>query len=500
LYLSFINGQKDKNMKRILHISYLLLAVFSLWSCSKNFLEEPPRTVTILDLINDPQNGAERILGAVYNRLYDWETHSFAWLGVSSITSDEADKGSSPGDGGADKIELDAWTFAPSSLSFNDVWEGNFEGVGRACNAIAFFEQMDLPQVDQQRFIGEAKFLRAYYNWNLVRCYGVIPKIDKVLASQADIEAASIRASESEIYAFIEQDLRDAISGLPNSVTAAERGRPTNYAAQAFLAKVLLYQERWAEAEGLADAVIGSNQYELFSDYGLIWREAGEFGKESLWEINAVTLNPSKGITGYTEVQGMRGSGDNDFGWGFNTPSERLYNSYEPGDKRRDATFLTSGSMLWDGYQTASDLPNRWYNYKAYCSKIAETNFDRNQSNKNLRVFRYGEVLLIKAEAANELGDTTSALGAINQLRARAGLGGIFAEGVNQLREKIYTERWHEMAMEHDRIFDLRRTGRAEQVLQAAGKAYMPGKHEYFPIPQRQIDLSGGKLLQNPGY
>lgn len=487
-------------MKKILTIAALALALMGNWSCGKGFLEEPSRTVTIQDLINDPQNGAERILGAVYNRLYDWETHSFAWIGVSSITSDEADKGSTPGDGGADKIELDAWTFVPSSLSFNDVWEGNFEGVGRACNAIAFFEQMDLPQVDKQRFIAEAKFLRAYYNWNLTRCFGGIPKIDKVLASQADIEAASVRASQAEIYAFIEQDLRDAITGLPTTVSAAEYGRPTTYAAQAFLAKVLLYQQRWAEAESYADAVISSNQFSLLPDYGMIWREAGEFGKESLWEINAVTLNPSRGITGYTEVQGMRGSGDNDFGWGFNVPSESLFNSYEPGDKRRDATFLVSGSVLWDGYQTASDLPNRWYNYKAYCSKIAETNFDRGQSNKNLRVFRYGEVLLIKAEAANELGDTTAALVAVNELRARAGLGQTFAGGVEQLRQKIYTERWHEMAMEHDRIFDLRRTGRAEQVLKAIGKAYTPGKHEYFPIPQRQIDLSGGKLLQNPGY
>jgi starch-binding outer membrane protein, SusD/RagB family len=487
-------------MKRVNIFFCLFALVCTTLSCGKNFLEEPSRTVTIDDLINNPQNGAERILGAVYNRLYDWETHGFSWVGLSSITSDEAEKGSSPGDSGADKIELDAWTINPTNLSFNEFWEGHFEGVGRATNAIAFFEKMNVPDADKNRLIGEAKFLRAYFNWCLVRCFGGVPKIDRVLESQADIEAASTRASQAEMYAFIESDLRAAIAGLPDAITAKEHGRPARAAAQAFLAKVMLYQGRWSEADGLATDVIQANRYALLTDYGMIWREDGEFSKESLWEINCVTSNPTRGISGYTEVQGMRGSGDNDFGWGFNVPSEQLAQRYEPGDKRKGGTILVSGSVLWDGYQTDAALPNKYYNYKAYCSKVAETDFNRNQSNKNLRVFRYGEVLLIKAEAANELGDTTAAALAINALRARAGLNAIFAEGVTQMRAKIYQERAVEMAMEHDRTFDLRRTGRAGQVLRAAGKNYIDGKHDLFPIPQRQIDLSGGKLAQNPGY
>jgi starch-binding outer membrane protein, SusD/RagB family len=486
--------------KYIIYISCFTALIFGLISCSKSFLEEPPRTVTMADLLNDPQNGSIRVLGAIYHRLYDWEAHGFSWVGVSSITSDEADKGSSPGDGGADKIEMDSWNLNPSNISFKEVWEGHFEGVGRACNAIAFFEQSTLADADKTRFIGEAKFLRAYFNWNLVRCFGGIPKIDRVLSSQADIEAASIRATQAEIYDFIEQDLNAAIGGLPSSIAASERGRPTQAAAQAFLAKLMLYRQRFGEANSLCDAVISSNQYGLLPDYAQIWREAGEFGKESLWEINAVTTNPSRGLVGYSEVQGMRGSGDGDYGWGFNVPSQRLFDSYEPGDKRREATILVSGSVLWDGYQTDAALPNKYYNYKAFCSKTQETNNNRNQSNKNLRVFRYGEVLLIKAEAANEIGDTTAALVALNALRTRAGLPTTYAGSVDQLREKIYHERSVEMAMEHDRTFDLRRTGRAGQVLRAAGKGFIDGTHEFFPIPQSQIDLSGGKLAQNPGY
>lgn len=487
-------------MKKSLIYFTILAAFITIVSCSKNFLEEPARTVTINDLINNPSTGADRILGAIYNKMYDWNIHSFAWIGVSSITSDEADKGSTPGDGGTDKIELDGWLISPSNLSFNDVWEGNYEGVGRACYAIQFFNQMNLADDVKNRYIGEAKFLRAYFYWNLWRCYGGVPKIDKVLASQADIETYSVRASSTEIYNFIESDLLDAMSKLPLTISSKENGRPTKYSAQAFLAKLYLYNKNWSLSKSMVDGIIGSNQYDLLPEYADIWREKGEFGKESIWEINAIGTNPPKGITGYTEVQGMRGSGLDDYGWGFNVPSQDLINAYEPGDKRKEGTVLERGKVLWDGYQSNPNLPNPFYNYKAYVSKTAETYFDRGQSNKNLRIFKYGEMLLIKAEVENELGDTTASLLAINKLRNRAGLGPITAESKDKLREKIYKERLVEMAMEHDRIFDLRRTGRAGAVLRKQGKAYIDGKHDLFPIPQRQIDLSGGKLAQNPMY
>jgi hypothetical protein len=476
------------------------LLLSALFSCSKNFLEEPPRVVTVDDLINNPEDGAQRILGAVYNRLYDWETHAFSWIGVSSITSDEADKGSTPGDGGADKAEMDSWTLSPTNLSFNEVWEGQFEGVGRACYAIDLIGRMDLPANEKNRYLAEARFLRAYYYWNLVRCFGGVPKIDRVLQSQADIEAASLRASAAEIYGFIEQDLLAAADALPMTVSAAEQGRPTRGAAEAFLAKLYLYQQNWGGSKTMCDRVIGTNLYDLLPDYAKVWREVGEFSEESLWEINCVATNPPKGIAGYTEVQGMRGSGAGDFGWGFNVPSQDLVNSYEPGDLRKAATILVSGSTLWDGFVTSPTLPNPYYNYKAYVSPTAESFFERGQSNKNLRVFRYGDLLLIKAEVENELGDTTAAKTALNRVRQRAGLGPVTAFSQANLRNLIYRERKVEMAMEHDRTFDLRRTGRAGAVLRALGKNYVDGKHDLFPIPQRQIDLSGGKLVQNPMY
>jgi hypothetical protein len=235
------------------------------------------------------------------------------------------------------------------------------------------------------------------------------------------------------------------------------------------------------------------------TDYAIIWREAGEFSSESIWEVNAVGTTPNKGVDGYFLVQAPRGPGG--LGWGFNTPTDDLYNAYEPGDKRRDATIMKRGQILWDGFEVNIGAPNLYYNYKSYISKTNETfNGDDVNTNKNYRIFRLGEILLIKAEAENELGDTTAAKAALNQLRLRAGLPPVYAINQTTMRNTIYKERRVEMAFEHDRMFDLRRTGRAASVLQGLGKPYVSPKHDLFPIPQIQINLSNNRLIQNPGY
>lgn len=487
-------------MRKSYHlIIVLLLGLVIILSCKKTFLEEAPRTVTINDLINNPQDGGQRLIAAVYSKLYDWNVHTFSWIGISSITSDDADKGSDLGDAGTDKNLLDGWTFDATSLSFDEVWIGNYEGIGRATYALQLIPQMTIPAADKDRYIGEAKLLRAYFYWNLVRVFGGVPKIDHVLESQSDIQASGIRASASEIYAFIEEDLNDALTKLPVTVSASENGRVTKGAAEAMLAKVSLYQQKWAQAKAMCDAIIASGQYSLVPDYALIWREAGEFSSESIWEVNAIGTTPNKGVDSYFLVQAPRGAGG--LGWGFNTPSQNLVDAYEPGDTRKAATIMQRGQTLWDGFVVNAGATNQYYNYKSYVSKTMESfNGDDVNTNKNLRIFRFGEILLIKAEAENELNDTTASKAALNQLRVRAGLLPINAISQTILRNNIYKERRVEMAFEHDRMFDLRRTGRAAFVLQAAGKPYMSPKHDLFPIPQHQIDLSAGRITQNPGY
>jgi starch-binding outer membrane protein, SusD/RagB family len=492
----------NSNEMKTTRKSYLFILAAILFiplACGKKFLEEPSRKVTINDLINNPTDGAQRVVGAVYNKLYDWQEHSFSWMGVTSITSDDADKGSDPGDTGADKLDLDNWTFNASSISFFEIWESNFQGIGRATYGLKFLQQMNLPQPEKDRYSAECKMLRAYFYFNLVRTFGGVPKIDKVLESQSEIQTASAKATAQQIYAFIEEDLNAAIGPLPVSIPAAERGRVSKGAAQSLLAKVYFYQGKWSQAKTMADAVINSAQYSLLTDYSMIWREAGEFSAESIWEVNAIGTSPSKGIEGYFVVQAPRGGGG--LGWGFNTPTSDLAAAYEAGDSRKAATIIFSGQTLWDGFVTNAAAPNPMYNYKSYVSKTQETfNGDDWNSNKNLRILRYGEILLIKAEVENELNNIAAAQAALNLVRNRAGLANTTAVTQNDLRNAIWKERRVEMAFEHDRMFDLRRTGRAGTVLRAHGKNYISPKHDLFPIPQRQIDLSNGKLIQNTGY
>lgn len=483
--------------KNIIHIGIgSLLIAFA--SCSKDFLDEPPRKDTIDDIINNPEEGAQRVIAAVYSKLYDWGLHSFSWIGLSSITSDDADKGSDPGDTGTDKHELDDWTFTPSGISFNEIWINNFEGIGRANYALRFIDEMELQTAEKERYLGEAKMLRAYFYWNLVRCFGGVPLVTEVLESSEEIDAAMQRASQEEIYAAIEQDLKDAADVLPATIPPSEYGRVSLYAAKGLLAKVYLYQEKWAASKQMCDEIEGGG-FSLMDDYALIWREVGEFSSESIWEVNAIGTTPNKGIASYFVIQAPRGAGG--LGWGFNTPSEDLVNAYESGDLRKDATIITSGQTLWDGFETNAAAPNAYYNYKSYVSKTMETfNGDDVNTNKNLRIIRYGEILLIRAEAENELGNLDQASADLNEIRNRAGLPNTTATDKTSMREAIWKERRVEMAFEHDRLFDLRRTGRAGEVLRAHGKNYIDGTHDLFPIPQAQIDLSNNRLTQNPGY
>jgi hypothetical protein len=184
-----------------------------------------------------------------------------------------------------------------------------------------------------------------------------------------------------------------------------------------------------------------------------------------------------------------------------------LINAYEPGDARKAATVIFSpvtpqvGDTLWDGYVIPTGTQSLYYNYKAYHSEKMESFFNnRDREEKNVHLLRYAEVLLMNAEAANEQGQTATAIMDLNMVRNRANLANTMAVSQVDLRTAIWNERRVELAMEHDRFFDLVRQGRAAQVMQASGKGFVANKNELLPIPATQIALSGGKLIQNPGY
>lgn len=484
-------------MKKI-YISMFALSAYFFSGCSNDYLDvDQTESISTKDIeLFNNDAGAATFVTAIYSKFLDWNMTSFSWIGLSSIASDDADKGSSPGDTGSDKDLMDALTYNASTPSTSEIFAANYEGINRCNQALSIIPQLDKADPAlRARLLGEAKFLRAFMYFTLVKTYGGVPIIDHLPnpSSEEDRVMQLTRKSSEEVYAYIENDLNDAIAALPNksAYPASERGRASKGAAYALLAKINLYQENWQKVVDNCNLVTG---YSIVSDYASMYRLAGENDAESIFEIQGTGSVPAKGISGYSNTQGARGAGG--WGWGFNTPSVSLVNAYEEGDVRKEATIIFAGTTLYDGRVVPLTVENPRYNYKAYSSAFT----DGWETDTNIKYLRYAEVLLMKAEALNELGQTTEAIPLLNQIRTRAGLANTTAVSQGDVRTAIWKERRVEMAMEHDRFFDLVRTGQAQASFAVDGKTFVTGKHELFPLPQAFIAQTGGLSTQNPGY
>ena len=470
---------------RINTLIYVLLATFLLAGCD-DFVEEVEVVAPTAEESGEVFTPAQFVTG-VYGRHTDF-SYAFAYLGITEIISDNADKGSSPTDTGTDKHLLDGLTYTSTSPSFRDMWTQWYKTIGRATLAIEYTEDYEpINESLRQRLIGEAKFLRALNYFWLVRGFGDIPIQEVNLVDRAPV---------SEVYAYIEQDLIDAAASLPakGDYAVADIGRATRGAAQGLLSKVYLYEKKWQQAADMANTVINSGDYALEPDYATVWRVSTENGPESLFELQARGEIIAHGIQQYSQTQGARGPSG--WGWGFNTPSEDLLNAFnDAGDTvRRDATIIFAGETLFDGREVSSSVENPRYNEKAYSS----ANPGAGESDKNIRVLRYAEILLIEAEALNELGQSAAALAPLNLVRERVNLADITTTDQGALRQMIWNERRLELAFEHDRWFDLIRTGQAESVMTALGLPFSE-KNKLFPIPNDQL-IQTPEMTQNPGW
>lgn len=493
---------------------FVALSGAGLTGCS-DFLDTPPQgQIGEAAVRNDPA-AAQSLVTGIYNSMWEGGMHGFDYVGMTNIASDDADKGSSPADGANSFGTLDNLNPTPSVGNLNNVWATYFRAIARANQALALIPLSAAEQTTRNQLEGEVRFLRAYFYFNLVRFFGGVPLISTVPpVDEINNTALQTRANREAVYALIISDLRFAANNLPIK-TQTQTGKATKTAAMGMLAKAYLYQKNWQQAYNLTDSISKNlaGTYSLLPNYANIWRETGANGPESIFEVQTgINLSCNAAIDIYSVCQGPRAGGKrgwSDLGFGFGTPSESLLKEYEPNDPRRNATIMfinqpPLGTVLWDGFRVPSrdSVENDRYNYKSYHSRTAERNCGNNDRlPKNLRILRLGEVLLIHAEAALALGRNADALADINRLRTRAGL----PEQATIDREKIWHERRVELGMEHDRFFDLVRQedvqpGRAVQAFAAHGKTFVKGKNEVFPIPQNQIQLSGGALTQNPGY
>ncbi len=497
----------------------LLAIIFS--GCKKDFLDRKAQGE--YNENNYPYPGGtgpyDLFINGAYETLRSYNVTVFPFVAAVSIRSDDADKGSTAADGGSDIITMDNLNLTSSNGVVNALWVGHYNLINQCNKVLDQVANDPNPNTAENLKVGaqaEARFLRGYAYFMLVRLFGNVPIIDSVTTS--DVSKLNIpQSTPAQVYAFIESDLQFAATNLPASWPAAFIGRATSGAANGLLAKVYLYEKKYALAMSTANLVMTSGRYNLSVNYNTVFDEEGENTAESLFEVQA-TATPSFPTTygsQYAQVQGVRGTSDMNLGWGFNVPSTALEAAYEPNDPRRYRTIFYSNpdSVTIYGERPQAGLPNPRYNNKVY-TKPAKRALIGNKGGwwMNVRLLRYADVVLIYAEAANELGgadNISKALAAVNSVRARARMSA--KPGVNALpdlaitdqatlRDAIRHERRVELGMEHERFFDIVRWGIAADVLQAQGKTFVVGKSELLPIPQAQIDISNGVLHQNNGY
>lgn len=486
----------------------LLLTIHILYGqiACKKFLDRKPLGAGIEGDVT--QGAVEDQVFGLYAATRNWGMTQLPFLMLNCARADDADKGSTETDGADVGDIVDNLNYTKDHWMLNSYWDDHFSFINLTNNVIQAVDSLGLTDEINLTNKAEGMFMRAYAYFDLVRTYGEVPLINfKVYdPAQANVPKSTV----ADIYAQIDSDLDSAALYLPLSWPENLKGRVTKGTANALHAKAYLYRENWSMALAKCEEVINSGQYSLYPDYQTLFTEDGENSTESIFEIqNYENSNGSQNFSNsFAQYQGVRGSGDWDLGWGWNAPNEVLVDSYEAGDPRKDATILYSGQP--DGIYGAvvpgsPPLARPYWNKKVYTDPARrQQTGDRFGLWLNMMVLRYADVLLMAAEAANEMGDAGKALGYLEQVRARARNGAAVLPEITttnqvELRDAIRHERRSEFGMEFERFFDLVRWGIAQQVFAAMGVTYEP-RDKYYPIPQNAIDKSGGVLTQNPDY
>lgn len=473
-------------------------SALALSSCSSDYLDLKPEGRPTVGEV--PVGGFEAQAFGLYSTLLSQGGISdFTSVWTRIIRADDSEKGSTESDGAADGNVFDRFAYVATNGHINNNWKGHYKLIFDANELINVAEASGDTTEGTLTNIAEAKAIRGFAYFQLRRDYGEVPIILLTIDDPQDEIAP--KNTVAEVDAQIEKDLLDAMAALPTQWPTAYLGRATKGMAQAYLAKLYLYQGKWSQALAQAEGVINSGVYSLSSTYDIEFTLAGNNSRESIFEVQKTYDYPTKYSNNFYESQGVRGSGEWDLGWGFNVPSLGLVAAYEENDLRKKTTILESGQLDIYGLKTLPDSPplaQKYWNGKAYTFPAEREKYANNKNMwENVKLMRYADVILMAAEAANETGQTSKAQEYVNQIRSRAGLSATTAVGQAALRDAIKKERRLEFALEFERFYDLVRWNDAITVL--ASKGYQ-NKNMYFPIPQEAIDKAQGILVQNPNY
>ncbi len=480
----------------------ILLAVLLIvmGGCKKSFLDVEPQGQITAQKFWKTGNDANAAVNAIYGNLRSAGQVGIASMAIESLGSDDADAGAKQSDL-PEMYQFDNFSVTSSNQFVGSFWAGLYTEIN-LCNQV--LDNVDtMSTVDatlKTRYLAEAKFVRAYCYFRLVRAYGGVPLHLKV--PKEPVEFNKERSTASEIWIAIEKDLTDAEAVLPVTYSnATDYGRATKGAAQALHAKAAMYQKKWTDVKTYSDKVINSGAYTLFNNYSNLFLYTNKLCSESVFEIQCdLIIGAEKGSSfpwsQYSECQ----SPENRNGWGWNVPSQDLVSAFSAASDniRMNATIIMIPETVGGDNIVQSGNNNPRYNQKIYVpSSVYVSGYPRG-CQKDVLAIRYADVLLMNAEANNELGTLPAATVALNQVRTRAGLPATTATNQASLRTAIWDERRLELAMENDRYFDVIRQGRAASLFGVKG--WIANKNEVWPIPYNEILLSGGKLTQNQGY
>ena len=493
-----------KNLKYI----YLLLASLIVLSCGDDFVDVASEDENSEDFFNSEKDYQLALVAA-----YDYLQTTSKFYQYAEIASDNTLCGGESATDSPYIQEIDDMIHSPVGQSdggLRTMWQWMYEAVNRCNYIMEFQDKTDFS--NKTSVIAQTRFLRAYYNFILVKWWGDVPMLRDKRIRFGD-QFTINRTPKSEVYDLIEEDLIFAAANLP--YVQSETGRVTKGAAQALLGKVYLYQKtKFDKAAEVLEDLINNGPHRLLTseEYPNMFERDWENNIESVFEIQYSDVDGGsfdcfQCLEGNysTYFNGPRGfvdaTGKFDAGYSFNVPTQEVVDAFEDGDLRYETSILDIEQYIIDNpgssYDETAGYEQTGYFNRKYIARKGDLDIaDAALTNPdNYRAIRFADVLLMAAEALAEEGDYVQARIYLNMVRNRAQLPDVTTSGDNLIND-IYKERRVELVGEGHRFFDLVRTGRAAQEIDG----FITGKHELFPIPIEEINLSGGRWAQNPGY
>ncbi|GAB3930386.1 RagB/SusD family nutrient uptake outer membrane protein [Larkinella terrae] len=521
-------------MKALKYTAVALIALATA-SCSE-FLNESPEAFQSEDQYYKTQADAINAVNAVYFFLNSGGSsiqtpYNTLFNTGMNMAGDDEDPG--PGATNPDVRSLSVLAHSSTNLRVYEIWQQHYAAIKKANVALEKIPTIEFDASVKNRLLGETKFLRALYYFNLVRLYGDVPLITEYQKFISASDYAVAKSPSAKIYEQIEKDLTEAATVLPASYSAPDVGRATQGAAKALLAKVYLtkasqplniashYQDAVKKAEEVlssADGGTGPYSYNLFANYADVFLPATKNGAEHIFsaQFKSNSLNQGNNESPRTILSSIPGlSGNYAHMVRFYTEGSdkffSIYKLYQPGDKRKRATFVTSFTSPTNGRKYALPIANAAVSNDStpFFNKWWDPNSTAvtSESAANVPILRYAELLLIHAEAENEAnGPTAKAYKSLNRVRNRAGLPDLAPDLTkDQFREAVYLDRRLELVFEYQRWFDLIRqkdaSGNSTFVrnLHKVGKTNATEKNRLYPIPQSELD-NNALLTQNPAW